>query len=125
MDHVQHEERDAAPAEDVGVAQELERAERGRREPTLEDDADLLLLPGDDFVEPALEDVAARGRQSRFELLRLLRVGGRRMADPAEIERVALQPVARADGGPDIVLADHRALNMCGADAQADHRRQV
>ena len=62
MDHVQHEERDSAPAEDVGLAQELERAKRGRREPALEDDADLLLLTGDDLVEPALQDIAARGR---------------------------------------------------------------
>ena len=125
MDHVQHEERDSAPAEDVGLAQELERAKRGRREPALEDDADLLLLTGDDLVEPALEDIAARSRQPRLELLGLLNIGGRRVADPGVVEGVALQPVARADGRPDIVLADHGALHVRGADAKADHCRQI
>ncbi len=125
MDDVQHEQRDAAPAEDIRAAEQLEGAEGGGRETALQDDAELLLVARDHLVEAALHDEAPGRGQALLELLGLLQIGGGRVADPAVVERVLRQLVAHADGRPDIVLADHGALHVRGADAQADHRGQV
>ena len=117
--------RDAAPAEDIRAAEELESAEGGGREAALQDDPELLLVARDHLVEAALDDEAPGRGQPLLELLRLLQIGGGRVADPAVVERVPRQLVAHADGRPDIVLADHGALHVRGADAEADHRGQV
>ena len=91
VDHVQHEHRDAGPAERVGHAEELERPQRGRGETALQDDAECLLLAGDHLVETALGDVAPGRGQPPLELLRLLGVGRRRVAQPAVVEGVPLE----------------------------------
>ena len=125
MDHVEDEQRDAGGAERVGHPQELESPQRGRGETALEDDAERLLLAGDHLVETALDDVAPGRGQPPLELLRLLGVGGRRVAQAAVVERVPLERRVHRDGRPDIVPADQAPAHVRGPDAQADHGGQV
>jgi hypothetical protein len=125
MDHVQHEQRDAGLAERVGHAQELESPQRGRGEAALEDDAEPLLLAGDHLVEAALDDVAPGRGQPPLELLRLLGVGGRRVAQAAVVEGVALERGVHRDGRADIVAADEAPAHVRRPDPQADDGRKI
>jgi hypothetical protein len=112
VDHVQHQHRDAALPVGVGHAQQLERAQRGRGEPALQDDAEPLLLAGPHLVEPALDDVALRGGEAALELLGLLGVGRRRVTQAAVVERVALERGVHADRRAHVVPADHAPAHV-------------
>jgi hypothetical protein len=125
MDDVQHEERYAAPPEGIGQPQQRQRAQRGGGETALQDDPDVGALAGHDLVEATLGNEAARRGETPLELLHLLGIGGRRVAQPRVVERGRRQPIAHAHGRSHIVPADHGAAHVGGADAQADHRGEV
>src|SRR4029079_2327422 len=110
--------RDPRAAVGVGGPQQLERAQRGGGEAALEYDAEALVLSRALLVEAALHDVAPGRGQAPLELLRLLRVGGRRVAQARVVAGAARESRAHADGGPDVVAADQASPHVRGADPQ-------
>src|SRR5204862_6112055 len=118
VDDVEDEERHARAAEDVGLAQELEAPEHRRREPALEDDAQLLVLAGYDLVERVRRDVSTGGGEARLELLGLLRVRGGGMGDAGVVEGVASQAMAHAEGGAAVGAAGARRGQRWGPGAE-------
>ena len=98
MDDVQHR----AWARGSRRARRPSRAARARgapsaSRPALQDDAELLLLAGNHLVQAALDDEPPRGGQPPLELLRLLRVRRRRVAEPPIVERRPREAVEHAD----------------------------
>ena len=125
MQDVEHEQGHRGPAVDGRQAEHVESAQGRVPETTLHDDAEVLFLAAVMLVQPALGDVAARGRQSLLELLRLHRVGERRQVDALDAEARVSERRQHADGRAHVVAARQLPAHVTGADADAEEDRLV
>ena len=123
---VEHVDRDAAGAVEVGEAEPLERAQHAVGEPAERDDADLREVAGDHLVELSFTDELLRGGQPLLDLEPLLREDHRRMREPAvfEARRPGDAVLARIGGAP-VGLGGELAGDVAGAHPQLHHHRGV
>ncbi len=126
IDDVEHVDRDAAGAVEVGEIEPRERAQHAVGEPADHDDADVVEVAGDHLVELALADELLRGRQPLLDLEPLLRENDGRMRKPAVLEaRRTGDAVLAGKRGAAVVLGLELAGDVAGADAQLHHDRRV
>ena len=93
---VEHVERDAASPEDVGEAEQFERAQRGVVHAALQDDADVVGVAVEELVELVLLDELHRRRPALLDLLLLVQVGRRRQHDAVGVAQRVFQRVLAA-----------------------------
>ena len=126
IDHVEHQQRHARVAEHIGQPHALERAQHGIGQSAHDDDADIVELAGNEFVELVRADEGARGRQAFLDLELFLAEGHRRVRQPRIVE--AWRPGNFVEAGEfrlAIVLGGELAGGVAGADAQLQHHRRV
>ena len=126
IDDVEHVDRNARGAVEIGEVEPLERAQHAVGEAADHDDADVVEVAGDQLVELVLADeCCAAGRRSST-LQPLLREDDRRMRELAIVEarRTGDAVLARIGGAP-VVLGGELAGDVAGADAQLHHHRRV
>ncbi len=123
---VEHVDRDAACAVEIGEAEPRQRAEHAVGEPAKRDDAHVGEVAGDHFVELVLADECLCGREALLELEPLLREGDGRMRKLAVVEaRRSGEAILAGEGGALVGLGLELAGDMAGADAQLHHHGRV
>ena len=126
IDAVEHMDRHARRAVDLGEVEPLQRAQHARGQPAANDDADVGEVAGNELVEALLADEGDRRRQAVLDLQPLMHEQRRRMRQPRVFEaRRAGDAVAAGERGALVVLGGEFAGDMTGADAQLHHHRRV
>jgi hypothetical protein len=124
--HVEHQRRDVEFAKRIGQAELLQRAHQRVREAPLHDQAQVVVLPRQQFVEAVLDDVAARSGDAVLVLQLLVPEGDGRVRQARIVKGGRLHHQrARGDGGRAVVARREAAAHMAGADAQLHQRGHV
>ena len=106
--HVHDVQRDAAVAEVVGQAQQLQRADDAVVQAALQDQADVGLVAVEMLVELVFLDIADGGGPAVLDLFLLVQEGRGRQHDAAGVARRAFQRLRQAEGGALVFLAMKR-----------------
>ncbi|MNS14411.1 hypothetical protein D3C72_460300 [compost metagenome] len=119
--HVHDVQRDAAVAEVVRQAQQLQGADDAVVQTALQDQADVVLVAVEVLVERVFLDVADGGGPAFLDLLLFMQEGGGRQHDAAGVARRAFQRLGQRIGGALVFLCDEAAVHMAAANAQLQH----
>ncbi len=123
---VEHVDRYAARAVEIGEIESLERAQHPVGEPSEDDDADLGKVTRDHLVELARADEPLRGGKPLLDLAPLLRKDDGRMRQPAIVKaRRTAEAVLAGKRGAAIGFGLELAGDVAGADAQLHHHRRM